>query len=289
MPKSETRISLSDRWKAVQVGLDNLPFGKTSMGLSDFRGCPVPDGLFTPGTVVRNLDLGQAVFSQVLLKTVTFEHCVFDRAKFSAVQHNGCVFENCTFNGAEFSKCTWARETTIYKKCDFNKARITGSSMMNVDFSETRFDLTNAGLTFSGTVFEDCVFSGILSNCNFRGSWSPVPDRDRIGGFYRVDLSELSLDMVSFFDNFEFSSVSLPKNKTAILLPALKYAGALKNFAQANPTSAEASQVAITSLRLYGPGFTICSKTDLIELFGKTDGEKIFGKIECLTTIPASR
>ena len=277
MSTRETAKTLAERWRGKDIRNGHTPFGKTAAGLADYRGW-TPSEAFSPGSVISSADFARATFELIKLRKVTFERCSFEAATFRGVDHLDCVFRECSFARTVFRRCGWGGGPNVYDGCRFEKCTLASSSTVEMQFLNSRFDGNKFHAIFTGAVFQNCRFSGKLESCNFIGEAQHLRIR-KTGGFYGVDLSGASFEMVAFLKGFQFQNVTPPADGHNLLLPKSQYADLIVRLTGSDAAHSDEAQIAILALDLREDGYTICSRYDLAFFFGEEAAQTYFDQI----------
>lgn len=244
-------VSIKKRWAAlgntrqILAATQNLtisPFGSTADGLLDFRGIQLigderskeetaklpPIEQFPAACVISHEGvLRDADFSGSLWSDVSVIHQNDNAAmRYENVRFNGSTFKaknaanfgglgahlaDCDFDGCAFPKnIAFARATL--QNCRFTRikksSRLTflQSLLENCTFEG---DIHKAD--FDATPMKNCIFSGSLKDCFFRGEFS-LAKQDAQTPLENADFSQAEL-LVCTITNYDFGTVkSSPRN-----------------------------------------------------------------------------
>lgn len=244
-PKHESPAALRARWDALGTEAvpgsrswfagEHLrqgapsPFGSVS-GREDFRGVPLAEALRLSDCRLCRVNFTAADLRGLRLTGAGFDDCVFDAANLSAMRQWRSTFEDCTFVRTDLSDAAFGADGAHYRRCLFDRAVFTGASFIRPEFSECSFQSCKLkGTDFNMSRFEQCSFSGKLSDVRFNGN---IDDALRVKAFGRarpnemcnVDFSEAVFDYVSFDNGCDLSTVVLPSDGWHVLLTDMRSA-----------------------------------------------------------------
>jgi uncharacterized protein YjbI with pentapeptide repeats len=270
---------MAEVWERLRGGgrLDGLGLARHE-GRTDLRGLGAPQptpfdsirvgerdyALMRPRVTVADVRVEAVDFSGADLDFVTFDGCDIADCKFEKTlcrcgTFNGTSVRNTTFESADLRDAALGTiasngRRNAFLDVDFTRTDLRGTIYGTVDFARCKFDRCKLKrVCFDGAVFVDCVFSGPLSDVEFRrrsSAYMDAPGNEMknvsFAGARLMDVrfAELDLDSVAWprdadhlvVDNYrevlkrvlarlEGTSDTLSRVMTAVLESNLRWAG----------------------------------------------------------------
>ncbi len=171
----------------------------------------------------EDLDFSFSQMSTLQLYDSRLRNCVFDYSNLQGAKFWNCKFLDCSFAGADLRRSLlgcWSKTFPYhnhFEKVSFDRADMRHSVHFSERYSDCTFCNSNLDrLSFRGSIFIDCVFSGDLFDVTF----FKVPfegehlSANRLAG---CDFSQCALNFVDF-RNIDLVGVSLPTGERHIVL-----------------------------------------------------------------------
>lgn len=177
----------------------------------DYSGLTVVDSVldgsdieksFFHGTVLSN-----CTFSEVKLNNTEFSEAAARSCRFHKVDLSGSDIIDSEFEGTKFSATTFEKgewRESVFKNCRFQNCDFTHTTVALCRFVMCEFDeqtmarLENRSIYYN--VFQNCRFSGNLSDASFCSRNFGVPSAGQMGTLVRTDTG-LSLEQVCLLNN----------------------------------------------------------------------------------------
>ena len=287
-------LSSEEIWKRLVTGEPLQGLYPVIGGRIDLRGLCGPEP-----SVVRQFEIdtkgikafeGFVELRGVHLKGIDFSHCRLDSLRFFDSTIEDCVFDN--------GRCQdWRMWRTAVLNTSFRNTDLRNSALGPVNRTDTKrnsfrsIDFTNADLRktvyvsadmincvfaqtnltkidFQGTIFKDCIFSGLLNEVIFYQrafQGETFPPNEMLG----VDLREATLRHVEF-RNLDMNDVKWPESNQHILLSNYKacLSRMLDTLSNCKDESSKRVQAILRmKLKWAGPNQRegVLSKPDLLE------------------------
>jgi uncharacterized protein YjbI with pentapeptide repeats len=191
----------------------------------DLRALVFADGsIRAKGCRFENIDFSQAKFSGPFFTDCVFENCLFDGADLSDMAQWRSAYARCSFRHTNFSRASFGASGATYSDCIFERASFSRAVFIRPVFERCRFDNCKLkGVDFNGSSFEECQFTGVIADAQFRGGYG-APDLEETFGtakpnrMFNVDLSEAILRMVGFHNHCDLSTVIIPQDGNHLLI-----------------------------------------------------------------------
>lgn len=209
--------------RALPLGRDGVvsPFGVFE-GRIDLRGLSLPRGIIVRKANLENVDLSNCSLNGAWIESSSFSNVLFNETSLKEVADHGNIFINCDFIGTDFRQAALGYRGSRYNgvkfiECDFRKAAFIRAEFNDTEFVECRLE----GVDFNASSFVSCNFRGIIKEVWFRGGYGLPHLEEQFGVARKNEMKNVSflhatLDGVTFSDNCELSSITLPHDSTCI-------------------------------------------------------------------------
>jgi len=233
-------------WKRLVAGEPLQGLYPTIGGRIDLRGLCGPDP-----SVIRQFEIdnkgikaseGFVELRGVNLKGINFSNCRLDSLRFYDSTIEDCSFDsgrcqdwrlwrttvlNTSFRNTDLRNSALGAvnrtetKRNSFRSVDFTNADLRKTVYVSADMIDCVFAQTNlAKIDFQGTIFKDCVFSGLLNEvifCQRAFQGQRFPPNEMLG----VDLREATLRHVEF-RNLDMNDVKWPESNQHIVLSNYK-------------------------------------------------------------------
>jgi len=190
---------------AAGAPLDDLGLPRFE-GRVDLRGARFDDlvvGLDGPGSW-REIDFSGATFTELMIRNLSVDNCLFDKARLDSMRMWGTQVRNTSFVAASLREAALgtAGELGIntFENVDFSRAKMGRSAWFVAKVDGCKFDGLK-DVDFKGTQFSNCSFDGTISDVSFQKTTNLV-DAARFGSneMKNVDFSNAKFSWVEFRD-----------------------------------------------------------------------------------------
>lgn len=188
---------------AAGAPLDDLGLPRFE-GRVDLRGARFDDlvvGLDGPGAW-REIDFSGATFTELMIRNLSVDNCLFDKARLDSMRMWGTQVRNTSFVAASLREAALgtAGELGIntFENVDFSRAKMGRSAWFVAKVDGCKFDGLK-DVDFKGTQFSNCSFDGTISDVSFQKTTNLV-DAARFGSneMKNVDFSNAKFSWVAF-------------------------------------------------------------------------------------------
>lgn len=291
MPKLGSDIEI---WKRLVAGEPLYGLYPTIGGRIDLRGVCTPRP-----SVVRQFEIDSKAISAfeglvelrgVHLKGIDLSNCRLDSLRFLDSTIEDCSFDsgrcqdwrmwrttvlNTSFRNTDLRNSALGpvnrteTKRNSFRSVDFTNADLRKTVYVSADMLNCVFAQTNlAKIDFQGTIFKDCIFSGLLNEVTFYQrafQGERFPPNEMLG----VDLRDATLRHVEF-RNLDMNNVKWPESNQHIVLSNYKacLSKMLDTLGDCKDESSKRVQAIFRmKLKWAGPNQRegVLSKTDLLE------------------------
>jgi fluoroquinolone resistance protein len=263
----------ADRWLHENfVHWAQSPFGRTEIGLNDYRGVPLRNRALA-NVEIRDSDFSAADLSHLRIENCTFLNCSFSTADLTGLVTTSSRFEHCKFERSNMRLAQIGYNGTEFYICTFKGAKTTRAGFLNAIFTDVCFDGKDWSHTdFRASGFWNCSFTGALRDVTFRGGYLFPSQRQVAGepqrtGLHNVSFAGAEFHWVGIHNGCELENITLPTDGHAFMCSADDLISVCNFF---DPTSREYNVIA-DYMEIIRPdpatqSKKIISRNDLIKL-----------------------
>jgi uncharacterized protein YjbI with pentapeptide repeats len=193
------------------------PFGLFE-GRLDLRGLRMPPPVRIVAVPLKGVDLGSAELTPPWMEHCLLEDVRFNAASLDGLSDQGNRFERCRFVGTSLVGAHLGYQGSQYYGCTFERCNFHKGGGIRAEFYGCRFaDCRLKGMDFQASVFEDCVFEGLLEDVWFRGAYEYPEDERKYGTpkknrMTNVSFAKARLDLCDFTNDCDHSTVTMPES-----------------------------------------------------------------------------